>query len=203
MKVWRYNGPASNAEPEASPYDHCRCLLSPTRHLRPHLENPAPLLPGGPGKVGRPAQDNRRFSNAVFRVLRTGAPWRDLPPDYGHWNTPHNRFRRWQKNGAGAQLLATLAGDSDLEWLMIDGNYVKAHQHGTGAVGGNQAVGRTKELAPYPRRGGSTKIHLAVAAHGMTVRLLATAGTVADCTQAATLIEGIPAEYLLAGGSGL
>ena len=43
----------------------------------------APLLPGGPGKVGRPAQDNRRFSNAVFRVLRTGAPWRDLPPDYG------------------------------------------------------------------------------------------------------------------------
>ena len=34
----------------------------------------APLLPGGLGKVGRPAQDNRRFSNAVFWVLRTGAP---------------------------------------------------------------------------------------------------------------------------------
>ena len=34
----------------------------------------APMLPGGPGKVGRPAQDNRRFINAVFRVLRTGAP---------------------------------------------------------------------------------------------------------------------------------
>ena len=149
MKVWRYNGPASNAEPEAVPHDHCRCRRSLTRHLRPHLENPAPLLPGGPGKVGRPAQDNRRFSNAVFWALRTGASWRDLPPDYGHWNTTHNRFRRWQKNGTWARLLATLAGDSDLEWLMIDGSYVKVHRHGTGAVGGNQAVGRTKEPAPY------------------------------------------------------
>ena len=44
-----------------------------------------PLLPGGKGKTGRPAQDNRRFINAVFWILRTGAPWRDLPPDYGDW----------------------------------------------------------------------------------------------------------------------
>ena len=41
-------------------------------------------------------------------------------------------------------LLDTLANDPDLEWLMIDSSYVKVHQHGTGAVGGNQAVGRTK-----------------------------------------------------------
>ena len=43
-----------------------------------------PILHGSPGKVGRPAQNNRRFINGVFRVLRTGAPWRDPPPDYGH-----------------------------------------------------------------------------------------------------------------------
>ena len=48
-----------------------------------------PHLPGGAGKRGRPARDNRLFLDAVFWNLRTGAPWRDLPPDYGDWkNTP-------------------------------------------------------------------------------------------------------------------
>ena len=48
-----------------------------------------PLLPGGKGKTGRPAYDNRLFLNAVFWILRTGAPWRDLPPDYGDWKNTH------------------------------------------------------------------------------------------------------------------
>jgi len=57
--------------------------------LRPHL-------PGGKGKQGRPAHDNRRFIDAVCWILRTGAPWRDLPPDYGDWKNTHRRFRRWR-----------------------------------------------------------------------------------------------------------
>ena len=103
-----------------------------------------PILPSSSGKMGRPTQNNRRFINGVFRVLRTGAPWRDLPPDYGHSGSTCNRFRNRQEDGAWQPLLDTLANNPDLEWLMIDGSYVKVYQHGTGAVGGNQAVGRTK-----------------------------------------------------------
>ena len=107
-------------------------------------ETIAPHLSGGPGKVGRPAADNRRFIKAVFWILRTGALWLDLPQDYGHRNTTAHRFGRWQKSGQWAKLLAAVSDDPDFEWLMIDASHVKVHLHGTGAVGGSQAVGRTK-----------------------------------------------------------
>ena len=103
-----------------------------------------PSYPATPAKWDAPPLNNRRFINGVFWVLRNGAPWRDLPSDYGHWGSTYNRFRNWQKDGAWQRLLDTLANDSDLERLIIDSSYVKVHQHGTGAVGGNQAVGRTK-----------------------------------------------------------
>ena len=48
------------------------------------------------------------------------------------------------------------------------------------------------------KRGLNTKLHLAVDAHGMPVRIIITEGTAADCTQACHLIEGISAEQLLA-----
>ena len=66
----------------------------------------APHLSCGPGKMGRPAEDNHPFINAVFWLLCTDAPWRDLPPDYGHRNTTAHRFGRWQKSGQWAKLLA-------------------------------------------------------------------------------------------------
>ncbi len=103
-----------------------------------------PYLPGGAGKRGRPAQDNRLFLNAVFWILRTGAPWRDLPPDYGDWKNTHRRFCRWRDRGVWDQLLERVIEDPDFEWLMVDASHIKVHPHGTGARGGNQAIGRTK-----------------------------------------------------------
>ncbi len=79
----------------------------------------------------------------------------------------------------------------DLECLMIDASHVKVHPHATGAIGGNQAMGRTKG-------GLNTKIHLAVDASGMPVRFLVTSGTIADSTQISQLIQGIKAKKLLA-----
>jgi transposase len=105
-----------------------------------------PHLLGQRGQWGGIAENNRRFINAVFWILRTGAPWRDLPPDYGKWKTVHTRFIRWRNGGFWEELLYIIIGleGSEFEWLMIDATHVKVHPHAAGAVGGNQDMERTK-----------------------------------------------------------
>ena len=108
-----------------------------------------PHLPGRQGSSGRNARDNRQFINAVIWILRTGAPWRDLPPEYGDWKNTNRRFCRWRDKGIWEKLFKLFVQDPDFEWLMIDASYIKVHPHAAGAVGGNQDMGRTK--------GGSTR----------------------------------------------
>ncbi len=103
-----------------------------------------PLLSGQKGQWGGQARDNRRFLNAVFWILRTGAPWRDLPPDLGDWKNTHRRFCRWRDKGLWEKILERLIDEPDMEWLIIDASHVKGHPHAAGAVGGNEAMGRTK-----------------------------------------------------------
>ena len=103
-----------------------------------------PHLPGRRGQWGGIAEDNRRFINAVFWILRTGAPWRDLPPDLGGWGNTHRRFIRWRDAGVWERLLEALIDDPDMEWLMIDATHIKVHPHAAGAVGGNEDMARTK-----------------------------------------------------------
>ena len=79
-----------------------------------------PHLPGREGRWGGVAKDNRLFINAVFWILRTGAPWRDLPPAYGGWKNTQRRFCRWRDKGLWESLLTELIVETDYEWLMID-----------------------------------------------------------------------------------
>jgi len=109
-------------------------------------------LPGREGVWGGVAKDNRQFIDAVFWILRTGAPWRDLPPDYGDWKNTHRRFCRWRDKGIWEGLLEKLIEDPDYEWLMIDASHIKVHPHAAGAKGGNQMMSRTK--------GGSTQNYI-------------------------------------------
>ena len=55
-----------------------------------------PLLPPQNPRTGRPAKDHRTVLEGILWVLRTGAPWRDLPERFGLWRTVSSRFRRWQ-----------------------------------------------------------------------------------------------------------
>ena len=107
-------------------------------------EKISPMLPGQRGQWGGIAKDNRKFINGVFWILRTGAPWRDLPPEYGKWGSVHQRFRRWRDNGTWEKILEALIEEPDYEWLMIDGSHCKVHPHASGAKGGNQEMSRTK-----------------------------------------------------------
>ena len=59
-------------------------------------------------KGGRPPQNDRLFIEAVCWVIRTGAPWRDMPPEYGPWKTAYNRYNRWCKNGEFDRILSIL-----------------------------------------------------------------------------------------------
>lgn len=79
-----------------------------------------PLLPGRQGAWGGQARDNRQFINAVFWILRTGAPWRDLPVCYGDWKNIHRRFCRWRDRGTWEVLLEPLILEADYEWLLIN-----------------------------------------------------------------------------------
>ena len=59
-------------------------------------------------KGGRPAHNNRIFIEAVCWVIRTGAPWRDMPLEYGSWKTAYNRYNRWCKSGEFDRILSIL-----------------------------------------------------------------------------------------------
>jgi transposase len=96
----------------------------------------APHLPGKEGDPGRSGEDNRRFLEGVLWIVRTGAPWRDLPECFGKWSSVWKRFRRWALKGTFEMVFEAVSADPDFEYALIDGTIVKVHRHGTGAKGG-------------------------------------------------------------------
>ena len=94
------------------------------------------LVPGKDGDKGRHGEDNRLFVDAVLWIARSGAPWRDLPEEFGNWNSVFQRFRRWAKKGVWERLFKELHDSPDFEYLIIDSTIVRAHQHAAGAKGG-------------------------------------------------------------------
>lgn len=97
------------------------------------FERIASLLPGKASDPGRTAADNRMFVEAVLWIARTGSPWRDLPPQFGPWNSVYQRFSRWSRRGVWHRVFVQLAKEANFEEVFIDSTIVRAHQHAAGA----------------------------------------------------------------------
>ena len=103
-----------------------------------------PLLPPVKPRTGKPNHDHRQVVNGILWILRTGAPWRDLPERYGKWQSVATRFYRWQKAQIWPPILETLQAEADklgkLDWEVhyVDGSVIRAHQHAAGGKKGAQ-----------------------------------------------------------------
>lgn len=96
-------------------------------------------------KTGRPPADRRVIVNAILWMVRAGAPWRDLPAEFGPWQTVYDYFNRWCSDGTLAKVLQSLKramSDSDSfdhDLWCIDGTVVRAARC---AAGGGKKVTR-------------------------------------------------------------
>jgi transposase len=102
----------------------------------------APLLPPQKPQTGRPNEDHRRIINGILWILRTGAPWDDLPSRYGTRGTVSSRYYRWRQQGIWDRIFGALQAQADadglLDWTVhfVDSTIVRAHQHAAGAKKG-------------------------------------------------------------------
>lgn len=100
--------------------------------LHPLLPTPVPR----PDGKGRPRQDDRGILNGILWILRTGAPWQDLPGRYPSRATCHRRFQAWCNDGVLERILQALArdlmdrGGLDLSETFIDGSFAAAKKRG-------------------------------------------------------------------------
>src|SRR6266542_529605 len=129
----------------------------------------SPILPKDPVRSdgrGRPWSDRRQVMNGILWILRTGAPWKDLPSRYGKYQTVHRRFQNWVRSGVMERVLLVIAqdlkdrGGLDLRECFIDGTFVPAKKGG--AASGRPSAGRAPRswllptamvfLSPYAQR---------------------------------------------------
>jgi transposase len=95
-----------------------------------------PLLPRG--RRGAHRVDDRRVISGIMHMLRSGARWRDCPPEYGPYTTIYNRFNRWSRQGIWLTMFKALTGSTGvIGTAAIDASHVKAHRSAAGGKGGS------------------------------------------------------------------
>lgn len=97
-----------------------------------------PHLPSNPHH-GHAYVEHRHLINGILWRLRTGAPWRAIPPRYGLWQTCYDRFVRWSRDGTWQRLLMIMQAGADearlIDWngAALDATQVKTHRSASGA----------------------------------------------------------------------
>lgn len=105
-------------------------------------ERVGPLLPPERGRPGRPSRDNRTMLDAMLWMLAAGLPWRDLPSEFGPWQSVYTRFSRWRDAGVLERVLRELqsrahaAGELDWDLHHVDSSIVRAQRSAAGAKKG-------------------------------------------------------------------
>ena len=96
------------------------------------IEQHLPKDPVRADRRGRPWSDRRACLNGILWILRTGAPWQDLPDRYPPYQTVHRRFQNWSQSGVLGEVLRALArdlkerGGLDLSECFMDGSFAPA-----------------------------------------------------------------------------
>lgn len=114
------------------------------------------LFPSNSGQRGRQWRDHRTILNAILWVLRTGAPWRDLPERYGPWQTVYDRFQRWQREGMFDRTLERLQirldaeGKIDWDLWCVDGSSIRASHAAAG--GGKKGAQKSPKTTLWAAR---------------------------------------------------
>jgi transposase len=153
-----------------------------------------PMLPNKPRGV--PRVNDRRVLNGIFWVLRSGAPWRDLPDHFGPYTTCYNRFVRWRRAGVWGRIIDALAAAHDAAVQMIDTSIVRVHQHGA-------CITRNQRQSMGRSRGGLTsKIHAVVDSNGLPVRLALSPGEAHDVRLAGKLLSRLKVGSMLLADRG-
>ncbi|MFF2728787.1 IS5 family transposase [Streptomyces sp. NPDC058008] len=164
-----------------------------------------PHLPTNVGRGGR-WHCHRRVINRILFRLRTGLPWRDLPPHFGKWQTVYDRHRRWSADGTWERIwravlaAADAAGRIDWSVVSVDSTVSRVHQHAARArlrparVPGRRrcpAEHRSDEAVGRSRGGLTTKIHLASDGSQRPLSVLITPGQWGDAPQLITVLDRI------------
>lgn len=100
-----------------------------------------------PATTGRPPADRRKLMDGIFWILRTGSPWRDVPEEFGPWQTLWRLFDQWNGDGTLDKVLNRLRAaqiEPAADFWCVDGTIIRAARCSAG--GGKKKIPKNQAI---------------------------------------------------------